>query len=180
MRNVCPKHGCERVFLSGNMRCPECRRASRARYKASDKGKDNRKASRARYEASDKGKDKRKARHARYAASDKGKTSRARCCARRDALPDRIWKHRANTDAVRKLDKAGRTSFHHDSYLREDWLKVRELCGRCHRAWHKAHVAVMPPHFHHETSESDATSPTPSQLSENCSSAPNDTVSPDT
>lgn len=36
---------------------------------------------------------------------------------------------------------------HHDSYRREDFLKVKWLCETHHKAWHKVFIAELPEHL---------------------------------
>jgi len=140
----------------------EARRAQRARYNMSAKGR----AATARYKASPKGRAQRarydarynvsaagRAAYARYNVSAKGK---ARDLARQDR--GRVWRQAANaavraavrcgelvrSGACSACGAAGRTEFHHPSYLRKDWLAAEELCRRCHRRWHRANAAIMP------------------------------------
>ncbi len=54
---------------------------------------------------------------------------------------------KAGVIAKEDCERCGKrkTQAHHDSYLREDWLKVRWLCRLCHAAWHRENRPVFPP-----------------------------------
>jgi hypothetical protein len=170
----------------------EKRKAQQARYDASEKGK----ARFARFYASEKGGALRARAAVARKASAEGKAAKARHDKRYGAPKTpaaRRWRRLANqtvADAILRGDVArtGTCSvcggcardLHHDSYLREDWLRVRELCVRCHVAWHSSNVAVMPHWLLQDTSLRLATSPAPPHASENFSSAPQLGVVPET
>ena len=100
-------------------------------------------------------------------AAEYSRTARARRQASasakiRRARPTDRWKSDAQRAVARAVDQreldparhrpceagpegcCGRHEWHHDSYLRPDWLKVRALCVAHHRSWHLDNEAIMP------------------------------------
>lgn len=72
---------------------------------------------------------------------------------RRDFFPSQLFAQRVARRAInsgelikKPCEKCGAVTSqaHHDSYLKSSWLKVRWLCPKHHREWHRQNEPILP------------------------------------
>ena len=129
-------------FRVGHNQCKKCNGKMEKEYYRSDKGRALKAITAKKYRGSEKG----KAYHLLYSRKYKRENTKKwymRCknmvthsiCAGR--MPSAF---EASCEQESKLCN-GRHEYHHDSYKKQDWLKVRALCRYHHMEWHKSHTA---------------------------------------
>ena len=120
-------------------------KACAAAYARSERGKANFR----RYARTDKGKQRSKRASHKYNKSERGRARNSRYqrehrpqYAAKEAVKDAIGSGRLPHPSTVPCEGGsgcdGRHEWHHDSYRREDRLRVRCYCIRHHRQWHRA------------------------------------------
>jgi hypothetical protein len=128
-------------------RYSKCRSCEAVVRKANE-GSESRKAAYKKYRNTDAGRTAQKAAAERYRQSDKGReTDRSYYRSRHwymlckasvnNAVQAGALLPASSTPCVVGADCEGPHQWHHDSYLKEDWLNVRCLCAKHHREWHR-------------------------------------------